>query len=309
MGRKFGSIGLAINSHRIVITAQLASETNVIGAGTVELHQRVLEIIKQFYASLGQSIPLEKQGVLVELIELIPSHAGLGSGTQLALALGTALSQLYQVSATTQYIAEQLGRGTRSGIGIASFDHGGFIIDGGLGSGSSTPPLLVRYDFPQNWRVVMIMDTGNQGIHGKQELHAFDSLTPFPLTESQTICHLVLMQLLPAIVEKNITSFGQAITDIQSLIGDHFAPAQGGRYTSQRVASLLHYAQQQGHTGIAQSSWGPTGCIFVPNDHIAKQLITDLSHYVKQQQISDKELLFITAKVNKEGAKIEVLAS
>ncbi|MDQ7073451.1 MAG: hypothetical protein Q9N32_08455 [Gammaproteobacteria bacterium] len=153
------------------------------------------------------------------------------------------------------------------------------------------------------------MDTGNQGIHGKQELHAFDTLTPFPLAESQAICHLVLMQLLPAIVEKNITPFGQAITEIQSLIGDHFAPAQGGRYTSQRVASLLHYAQQQGHTGIAQSSWGPTGCIFVPNGRIATQLITDPFHYATQQKISDKELLFITAKANKEGANIEVLAS
>jgi beta-RFAP synthase len=166
----------------------------------------------------------------------------------------------------------------------------------------------VHHDFPQNWRIVLIMDASNQGIHGEQELLAFENLSLFPLAASQAICHQVLMKLLPALIEQKITTFGKAITTIQALIGDHFAPAQGGRYTSQRVASLLLYAQQQGHTGIAQSSWGPTGCIFVQNDSIAKQLITELSLYAIQQNIDDDQLSFITAKANKEGADIEITA-
>lgn len=243
------------------------------------------------------------------MVELIPAHAGLGSGTQLAIAISTALCRLHNISANTQEIAQQLGRGARSGIGIATFDHGGFIIDGGLSNSSSIPPLLTHYNFPQNWRIVLIMDNNNQGVHGEQELLAFENLTAFPLTDSQAICHHVLMKLLPALIEQEIVPFGQAITDVQSLIGDHFASAQGGRYTSQHVASLLLHAQSLGHTGIAQSSWGPTGCIFVINDDAAKQLTTDLSRYAKQQNIGDYELSFITAKANQKGADIEITAS
>ena len=289
---------------------QLQSKTSILGTNiSPAFIQRTQSIIEYFYTSLGKSIPLEKQGVLVELVELIPSHAGLGSGTQLAIAISTALCKLHGISAHTREIAEQLGRGARSGIGIATFDLGGFIIDGGLSSSSTTPPLLAHHDFPQNWRILLIMDNNSQGIHGEQELNAFEKLSAFPLPDSQAICHHVLMKLLPAIIEQEIVPFGQAITDIQSLIGDHFAPAQGGRYTSQRVTSLLLHAQNQGHTGIAQSSWGPTGCIFVEDDSTAKQLITELSHHVKQQNIDDTGLSFIIAKANENGADIEITVS
>lgn len=286
---------------------QLQLKTSIVGVDvSPALIQHAHNIVEHFYTSLGKNIPTEQHGVLVELIELIPSHAGLGSGTQLAIAMSTALCKLHNISASTRDIAEQLGRGARSGIGIATFDHGGFIIDGGLGPSSTTPPLLTRPNFPQNWRIVLIMDTSSQGIHGEQELLAFENLPTFPLADSQTICHHVLMKLLPALVEQEIAPFGQAITDIQSLIGDHFAPAQGGRYTCQRVTSLLLYAQSQGHTGIAQSSWGPTGCIFVEDENTAKQLIITLSDYAKQHDIDDTGLSFITAKANENGADIVV---
>lgn len=288
---------------------QLQSKTSITGTDvSPAMIQRTQNIIDHFYTSLGTNIPDAQQGVRVELLELIPSHAGLGSGTQLAIAISTALCKLHNLSENTREIAEQLGRGARSGIGIATFDQGGFIIDGGLSSSSTTPPLLARHDFPQNWRIVLIMDNDSQGIHGEQELLAFENLAAFPLVDSQAICHHVLMKLLPAIIEQEIVSFGQAVTDIQSLIGDHFAPAQGGRYASQRVTSLLLHAQNQGHTGIAQSSWGPTGCVFVENDNVAQQLISELSHYAKQQNINDSGLSFIAAKANEKGAEIEITA-
>lgn len=242
----------------------------------------------------------------IELIKLIPSHVGLGSGTQLAIAIGTALCRLHNISASTQQVAQHLSRGARSGIGIATFDHGGFIVDGGLEDTSVIPPLLAHYNFPQDWRIILIMDTSNQGIHGEQELSAFDNLSSFPLADSQAICHHVLMRLLPAIVEQQMRPFGQAITDIQSLIGDHFAPAQGGRYTSTRVALLLLHAQNLGHVGIAQSSWGPTGCIFVENEDTANKLVTALSHYAIQQNIADPKVSFDITKANENGADIVV---
>ena len=190
-GRKFGSIGLAIDSHNTVIEAKLSTST-VVNSETASTKtcQRVASIIKQFYSTLGQHIPAGQRDVALSLINVIPSHAGLGSGTQLALAVGTALCKLHQVPASTRDIAFQLDRGKRSGIGIATFDLGGFIVDGGLKHSSPTPPLLGHYEFPENWRIVTILDHANQGVHGKDELKAFKDLPTFPLTNSQAICHL-----------------------------------------------------------------------------------------------------------------------
>jgi len=305
-GRKFGSIGLAISSHQTIIEAEPADTLIIQTQNDVSpsTYKKIERIIEKFYTSLGQSVPKNKQGVKLSLIELVPEHAGLGSGTQLAITIGTLLCRLHNISANTHDIAYQLGRGSRSGIGIATFDHGGFIIDGGLSSSSQIPPLLAHYDFPPSWRIIMIMDKSSQGVHGSEEISAFTDLAPFPESHSHAICHLTLMKLLPALVEKQIAPFGQAITKIQTLIGDHFSPAQGGRYTSTSVAKLLHHAQQLGHSGIAQSSWGPTGCVFVSDDNSASELLDNLSQYIEQESLSSISLLI--ANANSNGAKIEI---
>lgn len=307
-GRKFGSIGLAVNSHHTIIEAQLAASTSINTPNAdPEIQQRVGKLIAKFYATLGQHIAADQRGVTISLVQLIPEHAGLGSGTQLALAVGSALGKLHQLPASTSDIAAQLGRGSRSGIGIATFDHGGFIVDGGLSDTSPVPPLLAHYKFPENWRMVIIMEHHNKGLHGSQELSAFNTLDTFPLSNSQAICHLTLMKLLPALLEKNIEQFGQAITEIQTLIGDHFAPVQGGRYTSKDIAILLNHAKSLGHAGIAQSSWGPTGCVFVENDQSAKQLINDLGNYADNNIKANSELAFTIAQASSNGANIEIV--
>ena len=309
-GRKFGSIGLAIDTHQTVVEAKPALTTSIKGAADFPtIKQRAEAIIEKFYATLGQHIDKDKRGVELSLLQRIPEHAGLGSGTQLALTIGTALCQIHNISTSTRTIATQLGRGARSGIGIATFEQGGFVIDGGLSKTSLLPPLLVHYDYPEDWRIIIIMDSANQGIHGEQELTAFKNLPIFPLIDSQAICHLTLMKLLPALVEKDIEQFGHAITEIQTLIGDHFAPAQGGRYTSPRVATLLNYAKSLGHTGIAQSSWGPTGCIFLDSEQSARQLINELGHYAQNVLKDQTGLSFAITRAQSNGANIEILTA
>ena len=306
-GRKFGSIGLTIDSHHTIIEAELASSTSITSS-TIDvpppLTEKVIDLISQFYRSLGKHISLDQHGVHITLIELIPQHAGLGSGTQLALTLGTLLCRLHNITASTHDIAHHLGRGSRSGIGISGFEHGGFIIDGGLGLQSSPPPLLAHYTFPEQWRVILITESNSQGVHGKNEHNAFTHLPAFSLADSQTICHLTLMTLLPALVEKNMADFGHAITKIQSLIGNHFSPAQGGQYASKNVAQLLHHAQSIGHMGVAQSSWGPTGCIFIDSETAANTLQQELTYYAQKEQLTMLSLLTISS--SSKGANIEI---
>jgi beta-RFAP synthase len=309
IGRRFGSIGLAIGSHHTALTVSTAERFELCGLPvSAETKDKLHGLTQQFRDQFSPVIANSKPDVRIEIQSLIPEHAGFGSGTQLALTLGKALSQLYQLDCNTHAIAQALGRGKRSGIGIATFDHGGFVIDGGLKPEQTVPPMLVQQAFPEGWRIVLIMDPHHQGIHGQTEKQAFRDLPPFPLAQSQAICHLTLMQLLPALAERDIDHFGAAITNIQGLIGDHFAPAQGGRYTSPRVAACLHQAQQLGHRGIAQSSWGPTGCVFVSSEQQAQKLIQQLSDYVATSYDADVHPLFISAHADNHGAIIETAA-
>jgi hypothetical protein len=45
-----------------------------------------------------------------------------------------------------------LGRGARSGVGIAGFDHGGLLLDGGPRADGSPAALLARIALPPAWR-------------------------------------------------------------------------------------------------------------------------------------------------------------
>ncbi len=305
-GRKFGSIGLAINSHKTTVEASLSGTKSHQLSVPEAMQDKVQQLIAHFYQQIASHIPSQNRGIALKLQSAIPAHAGLGSGTQLSLVIGTALSRLHKIDINTQQIASSLGRGSRSGIGIATFDHGGFIIDGGLAQDSTVPPLLAQYTFPKNWFIVLIMESNQQGIHGKQERDAFVQLPTFPLEQSREICHLTLMKLLPALVEEDINQFGQAITQIQALIGDHFSSSQGGRYTSQKIAMLLDYAKKLGHQGIGQSSWGPTGCLFVDGSSAAQQLVVSLEDYIHKQFDNPQDYSVIIAQASQNGAKIEL---
>ena len=265
MGRMFGSIGLSIDNPRTELTLSRAASS----ANSAQGPQagRALRHLDAMTAALGL-----RPGFHLALACAIPAHVGLGSGTQLALAIGAALRRLNAMTPDTHADALLLERGTRSGIGAALFDHGGLVVDGGQGAAKSVPPVLARLEFPAEWRIVLVVDQSLQGIHGPDEPAAFAALPTFPAATSAEICRRVLMQALPALVDRDITGFGTAITHIQALLGDYFAPAQGGRFTSPRVAAALQALQKAGAAGIGQSSWGPTGFAFVADQVTAERL-------------------------------------
>ena len=47
-----------------------------------------------------------------------------------------------------------LGRGSRSGLGVAFVTGGGVAVDGGKGGSELPPPLIAHLDFPEAWRAV-----------------------------------------------------------------------------------------------------------------------------------------------------------
>jgi len=127
--------------------------------------------------------------------------------------------------------------------------------------------------FPQEWRVILVLDHQAQGLHGVAEVDAFRALPRFSCEGVGEICRLVLTGALPALGQTDFEGFGTAITSIQKMVGMHFAPAQGGIFTSPKVAQAMACLQAAGASGIGQSSWGPTGFAFAPSQEAAHAII------------------------------------
>jgi len=160
--------------------------------------------------------------------------------------------------APVELLSALTGRGRRSGIGLHGFERGGFLIDGGRTHTSETPALLVHRLFPTDWRVLVVIPGTQHGLHGPEESQAFQDLSSWPEASSQRLCHLVLLGVLPALVENDLSAFGSALREIQLEVGRGFASVQGGPFSHPFMESLLQRLEEAGVVGLGQSSWGPT---------------------------------------------------
>ena len=275
LGRRFGSLGLVIEGFETEVALCAASANQVVAVGLAEQAEidRARAHLQRLQQHSGRHAPLH-----LTLLRVLPAHAGFGSGTQLALAIGRAFAQWHGLAVTTPALARWLGRGARSGIGIAGFEHGGLLVDGGPGGEGAqltSAPLLARLPLPEAWRVLVVQDKAQRGLSGADEREAIASLAPLPQSLAADICHQVLMRVLPGAAGAEFAPFAAGINHIQRRLGAHFAPAQGGSaYTSAAVGRLLEAIGAAGHgAAIGQSSWGPTGFAILPSQAQAEAVL------------------------------------
>ncbi|CBE67546.1 Putative beta-ribofuranosylaminobenzene 5'-phosphate synthase. Involved in methanopterin biosynthesis (orf4) [Candidatus Methylomirabilis oxygeniifera] len=253
-GRQFGSIGLAIDEPSIMLEAMPANRLSVTGTE----RDRVLALARQFLSHYNI-----RQTVHISVKTTIPAHIGLGSGTQLALSVAAALARLFSVDADVRELAGVMGRGRRSGIGIAAFERGGFIVDAGRravqGGGwrvEGVPPMIARYPFPKDWTFVVAIPRAGRGLAGAQEVRAFHRIAGRP-ADTGRLSRILLMQMLPSVLERDPVVFGKSLTMIQRIVGHWFQPVQGGTFATTQGATLAKAMSQAGALGVGQSSWGP----------------------------------------------------
>jgi beta-RFAP synthase len=294
LGRKFGSIGLSITNIETSITARYAHDIDISGI-YIERAENYAEQILSHFGIDG--------GVELSVHSAIPEHAGLGSGTQLSLAIASAICHLYGLpEQKASYLATILHRGARSGVGVGTFTHGGFVVDGGRGEKTEIPPIITRLSFPDHWRIILIFDDEEKGINGVKERRVFSQLPKMKKEVSDSLCRLTMIKALPAIMEQDCSEFGAAVTEIQNIIGDYFSSIQGGRYTSPFLKSIIETMSNEGATGVGQSSWGPTGFAIFPNETIAFQVLKKLRDKWK----GEPRLRFLLCEGHNQGAKISI---
>jgi beta-ribofuranosylaminobenzene 5'-phosphate synthase len=258
IGRMDGGIGLALNHPRIVIEAEKWDE-NIVGA-----HPEVSSVLVR-QASRILSIFGRKYGTTtrINIQEAYPPHVGLGSGTQVSLGVAKAISLLYRLKLSVRDLAKICGRGGTSGIGIAAFDKGGFVLDGGHSlkekkdflpssvAKAGPPPIIFQHRFPEWDIVVAVPDL--KGSSGKDEVKKFQLFCPIPRKEVEKLSHLVLLGLLPSLLEEDIDSFGRFLTEIQK-IGFKRREVE---IQHPVVRKLMRVMINGGAYGAGMSSFGP----------------------------------------------------
>lgn len=291
IGRVDGSIGLTLDNPVIKIKARKSDIIEITGCS---------EHIERIRNSAKALLP-DGEGIQISIEEDYPSHIGLGSGTQAALAAGMAVGELYDLGLSVHEIAVKVGRGGTSGIGVAAFENGGFILDGGhkfsqkrafLPSAASKlppAPVLLRKEFP-DWDIVVIVPE-QKGASQQNEVDIFQKECPVPLKEVEALSHVILMQLLPALFENDIVTFGKSIYAIQEL-------GFKKREVELQPASLdlMQALRDGGANGAGMSSFGPTVYAFGEDTENLKKIASEL--------LGGKGLVFRT-KARNRGAIID----
>lgn len=293
LGRMFGGLGVGIDHPNVVVEAQSANDFLITGE-EVELTKA---LANRFFSTYQV-----QPNVHIHVAEVIPSHIGLGSGTQLSLAIAVALAKLFKVKASVPELAAAMGRAKRTSVGTNIFAKGGFVVDGGKNLKTKTfPPIIYRQSFPSDWRFIIAVPKQNKGLSNIEEKQAFNNLTVMPADDVAHVCRLTMLKLLPALAEHDIDSFGDALTKIQIITGKYFAQAQGGTYSTLVASECIEFMKQTGAYGVGQSSWGPALYAVVKQEQ-AKQILINVKGYLRKNAGGEA---FI-AKANNTGASIRV---
>lgn len=252
--RQFGGLGLMVDAPGLELVAEPSGDWAAEGP-MAERAGRVARAVAAALAERGVEAP----PLRFSLLRMPPEHVGLGTGTQLSLAVARLVVTAAGLAGLlAPELAALTGRGVRSGVGLHGFDVGGLVVEGGHKGDGGVAPLLCRMEFPEEWSALVVAPPEAPGLHGPEELKAFAALPPMPEAETDRLCRLVLLGVLPAVAERDLSEFGAALEEVQFRVGSWFAPAQGGVFASPRLGEMAGWLRARGLKGVGQSSWGPT---------------------------------------------------
>ena len=245
----------------------------------------------------------------------LPPHMGLGSKTQFLLAIGTILSHMHEIDTTPREIAKVIQRGGTSGIGVAAFEAGGFILDSGhsFGPGKQTdsfkpssrskappPPVIFQNYPPENWRFIVIIPNVPEGASGDKEVKLFEDCCPIPAEQVEKLSRLILMKILPSFIEQDIKTFGEGLTELQTKF-HRFGMDRYDSTLNNDILTELRINTMVFGSGI--SSFGPTMYALTNSQDNAEKIIRQVN-----DNYSKNEIKYISAsKVNTTGARIKII--
>lgn len=308
-GRADGGIGLTINKPNFTLHSELAEKGVSIDFNDKITDEKIKNEAINKISKAAEKVTSHfnfDNGYHFTVEEVYLSHSGLGSGTQMSLATAKSICEFNDKDINNIELGSILGRGGSSGIGIGAFAYGGFIVDGGhdlkdkdwsvLPSSinpAKPPQLIGRYDFPEDWELVVGICNGDATVTGAKEDDIFEKYCPVPKKDVEQLSHVIFMNLIPFLLEKNIVAVGDSINRIQSL---GFKKVEVSRQ-AQNVKDLMDNMKQFGPYGVGMSSFGPA--VYGLIDKKNKDVFEATKDY-----IGDNGIVFKT-KAQNHGYKLE----
>jgi beta-RFAP synthase len=298
-GRRFGSVGLMVQQPGVAVRCEPAAAWSAEGP----LAERALAYARRFLDALrAEGETTQGPPLRLRLERAALEHVGLGTGTQLGLAVARAVASAWGMSCAVPDLARRVGRGRRSALGIHGFEQGGFLVEAGKEREGALAPLVARLPFPAAWRVVLAVPESDLGLHGVREEQAFTHLAGHaPPGHADALCRLVLLGLLPALAEADLQAFGPALYEFNVRVGVVFAPIQGDVYASPAVRAVVEFVRGRGVSGAGQSSWGPAVFAVTAGEDHAR----NLARALRERFALQEGRVWVTAPSN-EGAREEL---
>lgn len=261
-GRIDGSVGVALDYPRYKARFSKANKVRVVGCDA-QLEKRIYDRVETFYRNY-QPLP----GLYCAMVETIPAHKGLGSGTQLSLMVAQAFNQLYELGLSIPEMAKIMQRGGTSSLGAFFFAHGGFLVDGGHDRKDKSDflpsrftrdvplcPIVFRHEIPSNWKVLLCIPNSTDGLSGEGERDFMASVCPIAENEVEKACRIILMKMMPAVVEGNLARFGESIAYLQD---NGWKKLHWQRAANKKNLFMRNVLESIGLCGVGLSSTGNT---------------------------------------------------
>jgi beta-ribofuranosylaminobenzene 5'-phosphate synthase len=277
--RQFGGVGLMIAEPRIRLQITAAERFEAVGP----LADRAVQFAQRVIEKLGLT---HSTGCRIEVESAPREHVGLGTGTQLGLAIAAGLHALHSLPpASPAELARLAGRSQRSSIGTHGFARGGLLVEAGRRAAGEPSPLVARVELPEEWRFLLLVPKRATGLFGEAERAAFASIPPIPPAVTDALAREALMNMLPAAIEGDFVEFSRSLFLYGATAGKCFAAHQRGAFLDRRTAELAELLRSLGVEGVGQSSWGPTLFAALPSESAGHELAarlaaaTDLGDY------------------------------
>ena len=261
LGYSFGSMGLAINAFRTIVSAEVARKSQS-SLSNIKLGQ-INRILKK--KNINKSY-------MLKIIKSPPKHIGLGSGTQLSLCFIHAINILLNLNLSKDECIRLSSRGKRSGVGIGTFYSGGFIVDG-CKKDLLYPKTLFNLKFPKQWHIILINDTSLRGSFGRKENEFFDNKKNKTEIINKELSFILMRGLFPSILYKDFSNFCDNLNRYQKMTSRFYKSKQNDTYLSDDIAKIIKFATNSGFKGVGQSSWGPLSYIFIESKAEAEDVI------------------------------------
>ncbi len=310
-GRVDGGIGLMLDRPNVIFEATNHAEEFKIEAH--RYYRESIEVINEQASKIFKAFNINNKNFHFNLKRYFPSHVGLGSKTQLSLAIAVAITKLKNISdVSLKDLTRLVNRGGTSGIGWRGFEKGGFIVDAGheFGKGKeketflpssaskkANPALtILRYPIPEQWRFVLVIPNVKKGAYGDEEISIFQSHAPIPKEEVNEVSHQILMKIVPGIIKNDLECFGEGLKRIQNI---GFKKVEIF-LQHEIVKKTLAFFEDYGVKAFGMSSFGPSVIGIVESDDEANNLLKAV-----QLHLNGNVGHIYLCKPNNYGAKIE----